>query len=439
MLYNRIRNRNNRRFWLKIFSGQSFGRRKTYYFNNGNTCNRFAYKPNRKFNILKISLVIIFFIAFKLFTNNYIVASANESKADKSILESIDKVISSLDLGELEEFFQNLNIDDDTNLYFSILEVVKGNSGQAFSTLLQNLKDSFINELFGFIPYLSSILVIIIFLALIEGLKPDKFNKSLTSTSIFIGNLVIIGIVFTLFINLYGQTKNTVKLLTKEIEIVFPIILTLMTAAGGSASVSVFKPSVALLCNGVSVIFNKLVIPIIIFILAFSAINAFTDTIKTDKMAEFLKSSLKWIVGVTSVFFCFFVTAQGLSASIYDNVSIRALKYAVGNSIPLINSLLSSGFDVIVASCVLVKNALGNLSLLALIYIVAMPILKVVIFSLILRFLAAISQSIANDKTIKFLSGSADCVSYLATTISVVAMVYMITMLIVMCALGVAF
>ena len=71
MLHNRIRNRNNRRFWLKIFSGQSFGRRKTYYFNNGNTCNRFAYKPNRKFNILKISLVIIFFIAFKLEFKNH--------------------------------------------------------------------------------------------------------------------------------------------------------------------------------------------------------------------------------------------------------------------------------------------------------------------------------------------------------------------------------
>ncbi len=345
-----------------------------------------------------------------------------------------------MELGSLEELFSELKLLNGQTLFYKITEIVNGNAGSTFSEFLENLKEAFRSEILAFIPPLTSILVIILFLSIIDALRPDGVtNKGLTATCTFIGNLIIIGIVVSVFLNVYLQSVKTVENLTKEIEVVFPIIMTLMTASGGNASVSVFRPSVALLCNGISVLFDKILLPIIILILAFSAINSFSSNIKTDKMNDFLKSSFKWVVGITGVFFCFFVSAQGISASVYDNVSIKALKYAVGNSIPLINSLLSSGFDVIVASCVLIKNALGTLSLLAIIYIVAIPILKLVIFSLFLRLLAGVSQSIASDSTIKFLSGAADCASYLATTVSVVAMVYMITLLIVMCSLGVAF
>lgn len=441
MLRSRICRGHNRRFRFKIFGGQGFRRRKTFNSYYGCAGNNFFTKPYKKFNWLKIILFLAFFIVIKVGVFDSItVYASTESESEKSIYEAIEKVLATLDLTAFEKTFSDLELFNGQTLFYKITQIIKGNANSTFSEFLDNLKNAFKSEIFAFLPSISSILVIILFLAIIDALKPEgNTNKSLNSVCTFIGNLIIIGIVASVFLTMYTQSVKTVSTLTREIEVVFPLILTLMTASGGTASVSVFKPSVAILCNGISLLFDKVLLPIIILIFAFNAINSFSNTIKTDKMNDFLKSSFKWIIGITGVFFCFFVSAQGISASVYDSVSIKALKYAVGNSIPLINNLLASGFDVIVASCVLVKNALGTLTLIAIIYAVAIPILKLVIFSLFLRFFAGISQSIANDSTIKFLSGAADCVSYLATTVSVVAMVYMITLLIVMCSLGVSF
>lgn len=379
------------------------------------------------------------FALLKIFIcNNSIGVTAKDDEAQKTIFESIQKVLETLELDDIEGLTNDLGLLDGKSLTTLISDLISGNVSNTFDDLTKNLKSGISGAIFEFTPYIASILSIILFIAIIEALKPDSFDKSICSICVFICNLLIIGTVCGVFFKSYSKIKGVVESLTKQIEVVFPVIMTLMTASGGSASISVFKPSVALLCNVISVVFGKFLMSIIVFLLAFSAINSFSTVIKTDKAVEFLKSVFKWVVGVSSVFFCFFVTTQGIAASVYDNVSIKALKYAVGNSIPLINSLLSSGFDVIVASCVLVKNALGTLSLLAIICTVAVPIFKLVILSLLLRLLAAVSQSIANDSTIKFISGAADCATYLATAVSIVSICYMVTVLIMMCSLRVS-
>ncbi len=379
------------------------------------------------------------FALLKIFAcNNSVAVSAKEDETQKTIFESIQKVLETLELDDIEGLANDLGLLDGKSLTTLISDLISGNISNSFDELTKNLKSGISGAIFEFTPYIASILAIILFIAIIEALKSDSFDKSVCSVCVFICNLLIIGIVCGIFLKSYSKIKGVVESLTKQIEIVFPVVMTLMTASGGSASISVFKPSVALLCNVISVVFGKFLMPITVFLLAFCAINSFSTVIKTDKAVEFLKSVFKWIVGVSSVFFCFFVTTQGIAASVYDNVSIKALKYAVGNSIPLINSLLSSGFDVIVASCVLVKNALGTLSLIAIICTVAVPIFKLVILSLLLRLLAAVLQSMANDSTIKFISGAADCLTYLATAVSIVSICYMVTVLIMMCSLGVS-
>lgn len=439
MLYCRIRRRRNRRFRAEILSGQGYPFRETYRNSFSSACNNIFNKGYKKFNYLKILLVILIFVLFKFcILGNSITVTAKEDEVQKTIYESIQKVLESLELDDIEGLTNDLGLLNGKSLMTLIGDLISGNISDTFADLSKNLKSGISNIVFEFTPYMASILSIILFIAIIDALKPDSFDKSVCSVCVFICNLLIIGIVCGVFFKNYSKIKGVVETLTKQIEVVFPVVMTLMTASGGSASISVFKPSVALLCNVISVVFGKFLMPITVFLLAFCAINCFSNVIKTDKAVEFLKSVFKWVIGISSVFFCFFVTTQGIAASVYDNVSLKALKYAVGNSIPLINSLLSSGFDVIVASCVLVKNALGTLSLIAIIYTVAVPIFKLVILSLLLRLLAAVSQSIANDSTIKFISGAADCTTYLATAVSIVSICYMVTVLITMCSLGVS-
>lgn len=362
-------------------------------------------------------------------------AFAKSDADDGGISESITKVLETLDLDDLEDLFGDCDLFSGS-LIHNLIELVNGNAENAFESFAENFLDKLKNRLFSVIPLCVTLSSIVILLAVIESVNSERLDKSVASLTSFIGNLAIIGVVLGYFIQEYAITRQTINTLTKEIQVVFPIILTLMTAYGGTATVSVFKPSSVVLCNGVSLIFCNILLPITVMIFVFNAINSFSQKVKTDKTVDFLKSGYKWIVGLSGVFFCFFITAQGIASSTYDNLSLKAIKYAMSSSLPLINSLIAGGFDVVVASCVLIKNALGILTLILLLDTVATPVCGLVILSLLLRLIAGLTQSITNEKTVKFLSGTADCASYLATTLVGVSIAYMTIVLVAMCSMG---
>lgn len=435
MLHCRICRGNNRRFRFKIFSGQGFFSGKNYSSASGYAGYKFPNRIDKKFSRIKILVIIIFFVIAKILISDFIYVEAKTDQ-ENNIAEAINKVIETLDLSAFEKVLTELDLLKGESLGAKITKLIGGDAREEFADLGEYVKKNIYSEISILIPSLAGLLIVIILLSVVEAVKSARIKENIATVCTYIGNIVIAGIIISLFTGVYLQARNVTKQLTNVIELLFPVVLTLLTASGGTASAAIFQPSVSFLCNGISVVYAKLLFPIILFMLCFSAINAFSPIIKTDRMSDFLKSLFKWIVGLSSVFFCFFVSAQGISASNYDNVSLRALKYAMGNSVPLINGLISGGFDVVVASCVLIKNALGSFSLIAIVYIVALPLLKTIFLSLALRFIAGVSQSIASDSSIKFIGATADVTTYLATALSATAIIYIITVLIAMCSMG---
>jgi hypothetical protein len=53
------------------------------------------------------------------------------------------------------------------------------------------------------------------------------------------------------------------------------------------------------------------------------------------------------------------MTVQGITSASIDGISIRATKYAISNSIPIVGGFLRDGFDIVIAGSVLIKNAVG--------------------------------------------------------------------------------
>lgn len=437
MLFSGICGRNHRRFRFKINSGQGYACRKNNNFIDGNADNIGTFRDAKKPTLIIILAIVWIFFSTFLYSSHE-TAFADSDESDGGISESITKVLETLNLDDLEDLFAECDLFSGSLIY-NLIELINGNAENAFENFFENFLEKVKNRLFSVIPLCVTLLSIVILLAVIESVNSERLDNSVASLTSFIGNLAIIGVVLGYFVQEYATTSRTINTLTKEIEVAFPVILTLMTAYGGTATVSVFKPSSVILCNGVSLIFCNILLPITIMIFVFNAINCFSQKVKTDKTVDFLKSGYKWIVGLSGVFFCFFITAQGIASSTYDNLSLKAIKYAMSSSLPLINSLIAGGFDVVVASCVLVKNALGILTLILLLNTVATPLVGLVVLSLLLKLIAGLIQSITNERTVKFLSGTADCVSYLATTLVGVSIAYMVMVLVAISSMGAGF
>ena len=96
--------------------------------------------------------------------------------------------------------------------------------------------------------------------------------------------------------------------------------------------------------------------------------------------------------------FTTFITTNGISGAIADNLSIKSAKFAISSYVPILGGYLSDGLDLAVASVMLVKNAVGVGGVILMLSIVLSPVIKILIFSLGLKLVAGIIEPIGNKR-----------------------------------------
>jgi stage III sporulation protein AE len=158
--------------------------------------------------------------------------------------------------------------------------------------------------------------------------------------------------------------------------------------------------------------------------------------LKTEKFCSFFKSINKWIIGIGVSVFGLFFTVQGITAATYDGIVRRAAKYAIGTGVPIIGGFLSGGFDLAIAGSVLIKNALGNFSLVLLVMILLRPLSVLIASNVLLRLSAAITHPFGDSKIASFLEETAENLQFCTAGVLFSAFLYFIAILIMVFASG---
>jgi stage III sporulation protein AE len=215
----------------------------------------------------------------------------------------------------------------------------------------------------------------------------------------------------------------------KQMQILFPIMLTLMSASGGVFSASVCRPAVGFFCNTIVSIIHSVVMPITITIMILSLASNLTKELKIGKFTAFFKSINKWIIGVCISVFGLFFTLQGITAATYDGVARRAAKYAIGNGIPIVGGFLSGGFDLAIAGSILIKNSLGSMSIFLMISVLFEPIALLLSVTVLLRFTAAVAQPFGDSRISDFLGETADNLQYCTAGLLLTAFLYFLSIM----------
>ena len=230
--------------------------------------------------------------------------------------------------------------------------------------------------------------------------------------------------------DLYNIAKEAIYSIKGLSNISMPILLTLMTATGAKVSSKVYTPAVALLSEGVTEIVSGVVLPLFVFCVVFCIISNLSQEIKLHQLANFFKKVSSWILGITFTVFTGFLAIQGLTAATIDGVSIRAAKFATKAYIPILGGYLADGFDLILTSCVLIKNSFGVVVLLIVLSIVLSPIIHIIVFNIGLNIVTALTEPIADKSIVGFLVDICKSLSILLA--SVIAVTFMLFLLIMM-------
>ncbi len=397
------------------------------------TYNNNSFRYNYKFIALKIILFLILFNIIIYISGPICFAESIE----ESLLENIENQLNKLNLNSVERFISSLKLDGEGLFKGSFLDNVKAvinGSGQFdyknFFTYIVNL---IFDDIVKFVPMLAGIVAICVICSFLGNLPSDKQSEKVGKVIYFACFSLVAVMVFSVFKGLMSSTSGVIGSLQTQMQLILPIILTLITSIGSVVTVSTFQPVVALLTSSVVSLIGSIVLPIFVFSFVFNIVGNLSSSVKLEKCAKFLSSLFKWLLGTIFTVFMAILSLQGIMASVSDSISIKTTKFALKSYVPLVGNYLSEGLGLILASGVLIKNAVGVTGLFVLIATIALPLVEIVIFMLGLKLVAAVVEPLSNNNMSNFLYGCSKCLNMLIACIASIAFMYLITIGLLMC------
>ncbi len=342
-----------------------------------------------------------------------------------SIQEQLDKI----DLEGLEDYFNNLQTNEGQGVIEKIKDMLSGKFEYNYAGFFNYAFNMVFYKFLDLLPVFLTVIVIAVFLGIIKNIKGVFLQDTIQEIIYFacIGSIILL--VFTQVLSIFLEVKNAIQNLSKLNEIISPIIITLIVATGGGSVASTIKPSSVFLSGGVVQIINAVIMPLISFMMIFTILSNLSSGIRLKNTADFIAGIIKWIIGIIISVFGIFTFVQGIGGTFYDGISVKAAKYLLSNSVPIIGGFLKDGFDVIIAGSVLIKNSVGIVGVFLIFYTVLSPVILIAAFMLILKFSAAIIEPLSDSNISDFCLAIGRCVNFLLVALLMVAFMLFINVL----------
>lgn len=373
--------------------------------------------------ILIIFSLIAFLVALPIL--NFATVSAD------GLSDNINDLMQNIDFSEFENFFTKVDSPNNQSFLDNVYSILNGQYNLNFDNIFNYVTNVFFSNVKDSIPALIGVVAIAIMCGLLQSFK-SSFVSSGTANIIhyvcFLGVILLLG---TEIIKYYQNAKIIIENMAKFTQIMSPIMLTLMASAGGVVSASVYSPAVVFLSNGVINIVLIVILPLVAITCVFSVISNFSSSLKLSKFTDFTISLIKWIFGIIFTVFSLFLGVQGITSATYDGISIKATKYAISNSIPIVGGFLKDGFDLVVAGSVLIKNSIGLVSVFWIFYMILSPVLQMGVFSLLLKLVSAIIEPFSEPKIVNFCQTISKTITYLTASVLLVGFMFFITILLI--------
>lgn len=391
-------------------------------------------KKRRKLRLLVVAVLFIFL----LLAFSPVAAFAEDSDNGSGLAESIDELLGKLDLEELEQYLKTLTDEEKdffgkSSITDKISSIVSGDFRMDYDSFLAAIGGLVFGGVKDMLPVFAVICAIAILCGLLHMFQSSFMSAGTSKLIYFVGYAAILVLILTSMIEVVGDCYGAVRSMQKQMQAVFPILLTLIATSGGSVSVAVYQPAVVFLSEIIVNIISTVVLPVAVMLVVICMVGNMSEEIKLNNFAALFKSINKWVLGISLTAFTVFLTVQGITSATYDGLSFKAAKYAISNSVPIIGGFLSGGFDLMIAGSVLIKNALGSCSLLLLVSAILVPFVQLVVFSLFLKLTAAVTEPVGDGKISGFLTSLSGTVNYFIAGILAVAFMYFITLLLLIC------
>ena len=322
------------------------------------------------------------------------------------------------------EFFEGIDINQ-------ILEdAIKGEVDN--QTLFKKVLGLLGGELIESLTVLGSILAIVIIHSILKSVSESLENDNISKLIYYVQYILIVSIVMMNFSDIVHIVKDTCNNLVGFINILIPLLISLMIYTGSITTSGVLEPVILFLINFIGNIIQNIIIPIVLVFISLIVISKISDNVQIDKLSKFLKSGVVWFFGIVLTIFVGVVSLEGTLSSSVDGITAKTTKAVVSSAIPVVGKILGDAVDTVLGCGIILKNAVGIIGVVIVIGICIIPIIKLGILTIAYKVMSAICEPIAEKNITSLLDQIGDVYKiFLAILCSISVMLIIGTALVV--------
>ena len=350
---------------------------------------KYNFKKIIKYISILLILILLLFLPNKVFadTEEEIMDSTQEEFNINGFIKEAQKYTG--------EFFEDIDLN---NL---LSEAIKGNVNN--KTIFQKILQMLGKEVSTSLKTLVSVLVIIVIHGILKSITDSLENKNISQIIYFVQYILIVTLIMSNFTEIINLVKNTANDLVGFINVLMPLLLTLMVYTGSITTSSLLEPIILFAINLIGNLIKNILIPVVLIIVVFSIISKISERIQVEKISKFLRSSIVWGLGVVLTVFVGVVSLEGTLSSSVDGITAKTAKTAVSTVIPVVGKILGDVVDSVLGCGIILKNAIGLVGVIVVIGICIAPIIKIATLCIMYSLASAIVQPIADNKIVKVL------------------------------------
>ncbi|OZU90000.1 stage III sporulation protein AE [Virgibacillus indicus] len=319
---------------------------------------------------------------------------------------------------------------DKTSLY----EFIKSNGELSLKSVFSGFLKFLFHELILNGKLLGSLIMLTLFSIILQTMH-NAFEKSAVSKiAYFVVYIVLIFIALNSFYLAVSYTKEAIDTMSSFMIALLPLVLGLMGTFGSVISVSFFHPIILFLIPLSGVLISTFILPLLFLSALLLIVSSLNDNYKVTHLANLFKTVALGTLGVFLTIFLGVMSVQGAASAIQDGVAMKTAKFITGNFIPVVGRTFTDAADTILSASLLLKNAVGIVGLIFIVFLALFPAIKIFAIAVIYKIAAAVLQPIGEGPVITSLNTISKYIIYILACLLAVSFMFLLAIVIIVAA-----
>ena len=316
----------------------------------------------------------------------------------------------------------------------SLVEFLKDNGPFSLKNTITGLLKFLLYELVLNGKLLGSLLLLTLFSVILQTMHTAFENSAISKIAYFVVYVVLLYIALNSFFLAFTYAKEAIDTMSSFMIALIPLILGLMATFGHVMTISFFHPIIIMLINLSGVLVSTIILPLLFLAALLLIVSSLSENYQVTHLASLFRTISLGILGAFLTVFIGVMSVQGTASAIQDGVVMKTAKFITGNFIPVIGRTFTDAADTVLSASLLLKNAVGILGVLIIIFIAAFPAIKLFVIALIYKIAAAVLQPIGDGPVISSLNTISKYMVYILACLLAVTLMFFLAIVIIVIA-----